>query len=222
MVNKVLLANGIAAFLFLAGGVVELAFCLVVRSQRDDVATEGKEAVRNLLYQDFPLTAGIVNAAFTLVAFLVMTLALLTNSKGWLRFGGYAVAFCGLFTMCVGVFLWVMTLTIGEEFFDTYLGLEPETQSLIQASFECCGYKSSSEPPFIIDEVCPSPAAAALLRGCKPFIASFSNLLLDNIFTAVFGVVGIDALFVLAIACLHKERVEIERYRHIDEKTGYL
>ena len=134
MVNKVLLANGIAAFLFLAGGVVELAFCLVVRSQRDDVATEGKEAVRNLLYQDFPLTAGIVNAAFTLAAFLVMALALLTNSKGWLRFGGYAVAFCGLFTMCVGVFLWVMTLTIGEEFFDTYLGLEPETQSLIQAS----------------------------------------------------------------------------------------
>ena len=134
MINKVLLANGLAAFLFLAGGVVELAFCLVVRAEKDRVASDGKEAVRYLLYQEFPLTAGIVNAAFTLATFLVMVLGLFTNSKGWLRFGGYAVTFCGLFTMCVGIFLWIMSLRTGEEFFNTYLGLEPDTQSLIQTS----------------------------------------------------------------------------------------
>jgi hypothetical protein len=40
------------------------------------------------------------------------------------------------------------------------------------------------------------------------------------VFTAVFGIVGIDVLAVLAIAMLLKDRKEKERYRHIDEKLG--
>jgi hypothetical protein len=34
-------------------------------------------------------------------------------------------------------------------------------------------------------------------------------------------VAGIDALLVISIVCLLKNRKERERYRHIDEKTGY-
>lgn len=97
-------------------------------------------------------------------------------------------------------------------------------------------------PAFVTDETCTSPAAAALSRGCATAISSFSNIHIDNIFTVVFGVVGkhlqtppvsnpdmlilhpptgIDAIFVLCIACLLKDRKERERYRHIDEKSGY-
>lgn len=32
---------------------------------------------------------------------------------------------------------------------------------------------------------------------------------------------GIDAILVLSIACLLKDRKERERYRHIDEKSGF-
>jgi hypothetical protein len=112
------------------------------------------------------------------------------------------------------------------------------------AQFECCGYFNSTSPAFVTTpEFCPSPAAAALMRGCAGPLSSFINELLDNIFTAVFGVVGeswraapwvslgvvqsltlfpgIDVVLIVSIVCLLKNRKERERYRHIDEKTGY-
>ena len=56
--------------------------------------------------------------------------------------------------------------------------------------------------------------------GCvKPFSA-YANNFLDTIFTGAFGIVGIDAFLILAIAMLLKDRKEKERYRHIDEKSG--
>lgn len=95
-----------------------------------------------------------------------------------------------------------------------------------------------------MDSTCSSPASAALLRGCAASISSFANLHIDSIFTVLFGIVGefklsflaqlcaetlqtnfphigIDAIFILCIACLLKDRKERERYRHIDEKAGY-
>lgn len=33
---------------------------------------------------------------------------------------------------------------------------------------------------------------------------------------------GIDVVLIMAIACLLKDRKERERYRHIDEKSGYV
>jgi hypothetical protein len=44
---------------------------------------------------------------------------------------------------------------------------------------------------------------------------------LDAIFTAAFGVVGIDAILVLCVAMVLQYRQELERYKHIDEKNGY-
>ncbi|KAG5913415.1 hypothetical protein E4U53_004875, partial [Claviceps sorghi] len=87
--------------------------------------------------------------------------------------------------------------------------------------FQCCGYHNATTPAFITDPVCSSPAAAALLRGCGTAISDFGNIFLDYFFTSLFGMVGLDAILVLAIACLLKDRKERERYRYIDEKSGF-
>jgi hypothetical protein len=58
------------------------------------------------------------------------------------------------------------------------------------------------------------------MTGCSTPLSRFSNTFIDNIFTALFGVVGIDAVLVVAAACLLKDRKEMERFRHIDEKSG--
>lgn len=221
MVNKVFLATCIADALFLSAGILELVFSLVVQSQMNDAPIDGEHATRSLLYQRFPLTAGIVNAVFILLTFVVTLPGLVMPARSFLKVSGYMVTFCGIFTMCVGVFLWVMTLRIKESFFDIYVVQEPVIQSLIQTSFDCCGYFNATSPAFITDTACSSPAAAALSRGCATAVSNFSNIHIDNIFTVVFGVVGIDAVFVLCIACLLKDRKERERYRHIDEKSGY-
>lgn len=69
------------------------------------------------------------------------------------------------------------------------------------------------------DATCTSPAAAALMRGCAGPIASFANVFVDDIFTAVFGMAGVDAVLLLATACLLKDRKERARFRYIDSKT---
>lgn len=61
---------------------------------------------------------------------------------------------------------------------------------------------------------------AAQKGGCLAQFSSFANKYLDQIFTAAFGIVGIDVLLVLCVAMVLKYRSEQERYRHIDEKNG--
>lgn len=56
--------------------------------------------------------------------------------------------------------------------------------------FQCCGYLNSTSPAFVTDSVCPSPAAATLLRGCSTSMSSFANAFINDLFTAVFGMVG--------------------------------
>jgi hypothetical protein len=73
----------------------------------------------------------------------------------------------------------------------------------------------------VTDATCTSKAAAAVMRGCAGPISSFANVFLDNIFTALFGVVGFDVVFIMATACLLKDRKERERFQHIDEKNGF-
>lgn len=69
------------------------------------------------------------------------------------------------------------------------------------------------------DTTCTSPASAALMRGCAGPISSFANVFVDDIFTGVFGMAGVDLLLILATACLLKDRKEAERFRYIDAKS---
>ncbi|KAH8171816.1 tetraspanin family protein [Sarocladium implicatum] len=221
MVNRILATTMGIHVLFLLTGCLSLGFSLIVRNLMDMDPNDGEEATRNLLYKEFPLTAGIANGALIIIAFVASLPGLLMPLRGWLKASGYMITICGVFTLCVGVYLWVLTLNIRESFFDTYLDQEPAVHDLIQTKFECCGYLNSTAPAFVTNPTCPSPAAAALLRGCATSISSFANNFLDVIFTAVFGFVGVDAILILSIACLAKDRKERERYRHIDEKSGY-
>ncbi|KAM3442876.1 hypothetical protein NHJ13734_002114 [Beauveria thailandica] len=221
MPDKVLLATLGINVLFLATGALELGFCLVVRGLLDKEPNDGRDAVRHLLHRQFPLDAGVANASIILATSVFALAGLASKGRSMLKLSGYLISFCAIFTLCLGVVLWVMTLRVKEQFFPTYLDQEPSVQSSIQTSFGCCGYFNASTPAFITDSTCPSPAAAALLRGCATSISSFANIALDVIFTALFGMVGVDAIFILSIAALVKVRKERERYRHIDEKGGF-
>lgn len=134
MVNKILLAAVAADVLFLAAGASQLAFALVVRNLMDEDPQEGRQAARNLLYQRFPLEAGLVNAIFIFVTFFVTLPGLLTPARSWLKLSGFLVTICAIFTLCIGIFLWVLTLNSGKDFFDIWMAQEPKVQSLMQTS----------------------------------------------------------------------------------------
>ncbi|KAL7920833.1 hypothetical protein ACQKWADRAFT_297455 [Trichoderma austrokoningii] len=221
MPDKVFVATVIADLLFLASGAMELGFSIAAMNLKDKTPTDGHDATRHLLYQRFPLVVGIVNAIFILVTFLFTVPAMALVKRNLLKISGYMITVCAVFTLAVGLYLWIMTLTLKETFLPVYEDQDSSIQSLVQVSFQCCGYTNATTPAFVTDSACPSPAAAALLRGCSTNMASFANAFITDLFTAIFGMVGIDALLILAIACLLKERKEIERYYIIDQKRNY-
>jgi hypothetical protein len=223
MPNKILLATSGLTLLFVSAAGVMLGFSIIAGKIRTTpTPVDGIEAARHLTYLQFPLEAGIANAAMMFITFLLILPGLLTPTRGLLKVSSAAISICGAFTLCIGIFLWILTLNTKATFLPVWKGQEQDIQGLMEVSFECCGFFNSTSPAFVTAaDVCPSPAAAALMRGCAGPLSAFINELLDDIFTAVFGVVGIDALLVISIACLLKNRKERERYRHIDEKTGY-
>ncbi|KAK3903444.1 hypothetical protein C8A05DRAFT_14597 [Staphylotrichum tortipilum] len=220
MANKIQLVYVISDGLFLLMGVFILAFAIIVNNVKDEVPTNGRQAARNLLYQGFPLTAGIVNAVFIFVTFLVTLPGLATSSRKWIKLAGYMAVVCAMFSMILGLYVWILTLKARGDFAPLFAAQSDQVKSLMQTEFSCCGYVNSTSPAFVTDATCPSKAAAAIMRGCATAISSFANVFLDNIFTALFGIVGFDAVFVMATVCLLKDRKERERFRHIDEKNG--
>jgi len=95
------------------------------------------------------------------------------------------------------------------------------TQSLLQQRFNCCGYWNATSPPFVVDGVCTNGLVAASLQGCIGPFSVFANSLNSLLFTADFGIVAVDVLLLLAVACLVKDRKEKERYALIDAKVGF-
>lgn len=220
MVNKVLASFLVVDGLFVSMGAIMLGFCVIVRQTCFDIPTEGREAARDLLYRTFPFNAGIANAVFTFVAFLMTLPGLATGSRSWMKAAGYLIVIDAVFTMAIGLDLWMVTLKMRENFGSIWNAQEASVQDLMQTAFNCCGYLNSTSPAFVTNAICPSPAAAALQQGCVAPISSFGNTFVDNIFTAAFGMVGIQVILIMAMAALLKDRKERERYRFIDEKRG--
>jgi hypothetical protein len=209
-----------ADFLFLAGGALLLGFALVEQSEKGETSTKAN-VVRNLLLVYSPATAAIVNAVTVFVAFVISIPGLiLPSTRGWLKFFGAMVLGNALFTMIIGLVIWFHTLHTRSEFSSIWAQQTNTTQSFLQQSLDCCGYENSTSPPFVTDSTCTDAARAAVLGGCISAFSSEANLVLDQIFTGAFAIVGIDAVTFLAILMLLQDRKEKERYRHIDEKNG--
>ncbi|EFW99373.1 tetraspanin [Grosmannia clavigera kw1407] len=220
MANKIFVAYVVADALFIIMGSILLGFSVVVKNTLHNAPSDGAEAARNLLYTRFPLTAGVVNGIFYFITFVFTIPAVTLPTRGWLKLSGYMVTFTALFSLGIGLRIWITTLNTKEAFSPLWNAQTAAVQDLMQTQFQCCGYFNSTSPAFVTDATCSSPAAAALVRGCASQISSFGNTFVDEIFTAVFGMCGICALLVMATACLLKDRKERERFRYIDEKNG--
>ncbi|KAI9163277.1 hypothetical protein HJFPF1_04881 [Paramyrothecium foliicola] len=213
MVNKIFLSVIATDFLFLVTGGITLGFSLVVQGQLNNAPSNGEDAVRKLVSREFPLTAGIANGVLMLIAFVLTLPGMWLPARGWLKLSSAAVALCSVFSLVLGIYIWVMTLRFKGAFGRTYLAQTPDIHDLMQTSvsprdmsyprpevhssnaflqFKCCGYLNSTSPAFVTDSICPSPAAAALAPGCAGPIGNFANTFLDQVFTALFAFVGMS------------------------------
>ncbi|EEP79662.1 predicted protein [Uncinocarpus reesii 1704] len=121
----------------------------------------------------------------------------------------------------LGLIIWFLTLRTRSTLNVAWGNETPEVQSLLQQRFNCCGYLNSTSPPYQVDSTCPTDLDAAQKQGCVGPFSNFANSFLDVIFTADFGIVAIDAVLLLCIAMVLKDRKERARYRLIDAKNGF-
>lgn len=77
--------------------------------------------------------AGVVNGIFVLVTFLLSLPALfLPTNRGWLRAQGWLVVFCSIFTLGLGLAVWVETLQTRDNLSNLWGRETPQVQSLLQ------------------------------------------------------------------------------------------
>jgi len=141
MANRILLATALLTFLFVSSAGVIMGFSVIAgRIRNSPTPVDGIEAARHLTYQRFPLEAGIANAALMFVTFLLILPGLLTPTRTLLKIGGVAISVCGVFTLCIGLFLWIITLDTKATFFPIWKGQESNIQGLMETSvcLVCC------------------------------------------------------------------------------------
>lgn len=209
----------VAEALFLAMGVIMAVFTILWMNERKK-APSTESVARLLLLNEFPLEALLANAIliFATTLFTIPALAI-PSSRGWLKLHGWFVVFCAIMTLVLGINEWLQTLTTRANLLTIWGDQTTQVQSLLQQKFDCCGYTNFTSPPFIPDNICTTETAPGK-QGCVTPFSSYAEKFLNMVFTAAFGVVGLDVLLLLCLAMVIKRRKEELRYRRIDEKRG--
>ncbi|KAH0613893.1 uncharacterized protein LAJ45_02422 [Morchella importuna] len=220
MVNSVTASYVVSDFILLATGALLIAAGVIWEKELSTEPTT-ESVARFLLLKNAPLMAVIANGALIIAAFLISLPSFaLPTSRGWLKAHGWLVMVCALFTLVLGLSEWLQTLTTRANL-ETIWGQQNNvTQSILQQKFDCCGYMNSTSPMYVRDSVCTSDLVAASKEGCVSAFSSYSERWLGLLFTAAFGVVGMDAVVMLCAGMLIKYRKEQLRYRLIDQKWG--
>lgn len=198
MKDTVLLAYIAFDLVFAIMGTVMLIMALNMQSQIS-MSPNIENVARNLLLNSCPLKAAVANGILILATFLMTVPAIaMPRARGLLKLTGYFVFVCAVFTMVIGLTIWFKTLKTRNNLLSIWTAQDVSTQSLLQTKFKCCGYINSTSPAFVVDNICPDPTIAAARLGCVFPFSAYANKFLDVIFTAFFGIVGVDALFILS------------------------
>jgi hypothetical protein len=149
MRDNILLTYALVDILFLVSGVLLLAFALTTESMGHQTPTVTTAARDIILKQAAPvsgqspshrcqlvlteLPAAIGNAVLVFITFLISIAAMvMPMTRGWLKLNGYMTAVCALFTMILGLSMWVDTLRTRSNLSVVWADQPASTQSLIQ------------------------------------------------------------------------------------------
>jgi len=124
-----------------------------------------------------------------------------------------------LVTVIVGTIIWFATLKEQANFHIAFSQQSQEIRQGVQDMLKCCGYFNSTDLG-VSAGFCADPTFAVNATPCVGPITSEADFALNNIFTTIYGFMAVIIALFLASMCVIKVRVEIERFRRIDEKRG--
>ena len=223
MANKKILSVFIIFnILFLCCGVLLVTVPILSRTTSSQPPTI-RWVAQNILLGITPLTAYIVDS---IIIFLSVALAIPAFFSPSSKVGRYLLTahaylalIAAIYTLGLGLRIWFSTLQSKAGLQPVWNSQIPSTQTLLQKKFNCCGYQDSAI--FVKDATCSSVVRAAELGSCQGPFSQFADQFLDVVFTAFFGIAGVDVLLLMSGLCLMKERKEEVRYKNLDRKAEY-
>ncbi|KAI5776157.1 hypothetical protein EDC01DRAFT_625736 [Geopyxis carbonaria] len=220
MVNAVLTSYVVSDVILLATGILLISAAAVWQGEMASDPT-AESVGRLLLLQGCPLVAVIANGALVILSFVLSLPAFaLPTSRSWLKLHSWLVVVCLIFTLILGLNEWIQTLTTRANLGEMWGRQSEVTQSMLQQKFDCCGYLNWTSPRYVQDPVCTDDIVASTREGCVTAFSGYAERWLNYLFTAAFGVVGLDVVVLLCAAMMIRYRKEQLRYRLIDQKWG--
>ena len=219
--DKLLLTFTTLLILFAACGVLHVALPFYTRMALSKPQTLSNVASTILLDQT-PLDVAFVNGGLILLSALIAVPAIFLKRPRFrflLTTHAYGVVASALLTLAIGLNIWFSTLKTKTNLGPIFSSQDSFIQSMLQFKFQCCGYNDPTV--FVHDTTCTSAAVAAQLGGCMAPFSTYANSFLDIVFTTFFGFAAVDAMLLLTVFCVMKDRTERERYRRIDAKRPF-
>ncbi len=151
-------------------------------------------------------------------AVLVSLPGIVVTSKSYLGYYAWINIVSLLATMIYGLRIWYTTLVERASFSKVWTGESQETRAYLQDRFGCCGYYNATSPLYTPSAACSSDDVAASMVGCVGPFVSYLDIILNRLFTTMFGFLGIGLVALLTSMMVMKQRTEAKRFKVIAMK----
>jgi len=222
---------GILDSLYLGSALFAIIFAIFIKMGNPATGRTAKHTLRSLVISNYYTNAAIALGALIIASWLVGLYGAITGmAKGKRRVGGFIAFNWSLIavaaaTTIIGSIIWFLTLRPRNEFFAIWQEQDLTVQAYLQDTLQCCGFFDVTVAGGFnaMSTFCSTFAAgtnSTAATNCVIPILAFEDYALNNIFSTCYGFVAIQAALFLATCCMINVRVEEERFRLIDEKTG--
>lgn len=139
--------------------------------------------------------------------------------KKWLSAHAILIVVTALLLLALGAFIWFETLEERQTYGKEWHLWSDSMRAAYQDQLNCCGWYNNTDMP-VQSQVCNVGSIPQNMQGCVDPMTKKIASISRELFTTLFGFIGVDIFaFFATIILIQATNIE-ERYRKIDEKNG--
>jgi hypothetical protein len=180
-----------------------------------------EQEIRSVVVTPRTLLSGLVLGSIVVLSSLVGLVGFSNpiGRKKWLSTHALLVIVTAILLLALGACIWFETLEERQTYGQEWHEWSDSMRAAYQDQLNCCGWYNNTDMP-VQSQVCTIGSIPSNIQGCvDPMTKKIASISRD-LFTTLFGFIGIDTFaFFATIILIQATNVE-ERYRKIDEKNG--
>ncbi|KAG6333827.1 hypothetical protein ID866_5259 [Astraeus odoratus] len=227
--KRLILAWAFFDLCLMGAGILSLVLSIVWRQHN---------LLRNLTFSNFDLTGknekwhgfpslteqlpvGTILGSILLGTSLLSILLVVARGRKPLVILNGLLLFNAILILFFATYIWLYTLHERNNYHAVFGRQSDATKVMIQDMLQCCGYFDATDEVAFGGTFCPNQAAAIAANSfCVTPIVQYTDTLLNDVFSTVYGFVAIVAGLFLSTMCIMKKREEFNRFEKIDAKQG--